>query len=634
VYVHWYFVLIHYLGALFCYWLCRDLGRSRGASLLAGTAFGITGWMGTTDWPQMVNGGSWAPVVFLFLLRSVRGERPVLNAGLSGAALGMAFLSGHHQIPIFITLAASGVWLYYYFSRKTGRKVVLGAAAMFGIFLFLVGAFQTLPAYEYGRLSNRWVGAKEPVGWNTPVPYTVHTNYSLYPSTLFGIVLPGIQRTSNPYVGFAVIALALLAIAGEWRERMVRIFGALALGGLVFACGAYAVLHGVLYALIPMVEKARSASMAVFIFHFGVIVLSAYAIDHYLHVPEVWTRRVIAGVTGTCALVAAIMLALNMTHIEKGLDFDRIAAACFYGLLLAGVLYGWKRENISSRAAIVLLTLILLLESGLENGFSWASRERPSEYLKKMSENTDVVEFLRKQPGFVRIELDDQEVPYNFGDWHGIDVFGGYLASLTANTNRILGDYRARMLLGVNFWVGKKPLRENQVELRTAASGLKIYANQEAFPKTWTVHEAVGSKAADSLNNLQKYSLPELRRMAFVTGEAPKLEKCAAPDWATVARRDPNRVLIEVDMSCIGMLIVNDVYYPGWVATIDGKPAQIHEAYGIVRGVVVEAGRHEVEMRYRPKSVYAGAWLTGLGWLGACVLGWMLKRDRVERTGH
>src|SRR5512133_994816 len=72
--LHWYYVLIHYMAALFCFWLCRDLGRSRAASLLAGLGFALAGWMGSTDWPQMLNGAVWTPLVFLFLLRAVRGE--------------------------------------------------------------------------------------------------------------------------------------------------------------------------------------------------------------------------------------------------------------------------------------------------------------------------------------------------------------------------------------------------------------------------------------------------------------------------------------------------------------------------------------------------------------------------------
>src|SRR6266849_3010863 len=86
--LHWYFVLIHFQAALFCYWLCRDLKRTRPASLLS-------------------------PLVVLFFLRAMRGERPVSSAAWSGAFLGVAFLSGHHQIPIFICLAMAGAWLSY-----------------------------------------------------------------------------------------------------------------------------------------------------------------------------------------------------------------------------------------------------------------------------------------------------------------------------------------------------------------------------------------------------------------------------------------------------------------------------------------------------------------------------------------
>src|SRR5207245_5329978 len=91
------------MPALFCYKLCRDLDRSRAASVLAGVVYGLGGWMGTTEWPQMLNGAVWAPPVLMFFLRMLRGHKPVLNSALSGACLGLAFLSGHHQIPIYLT---------------------------------------------------------------------------------------------------------------------------------------------------------------------------------------------------------------------------------------------------------------------------------------------------------------------------------------------------------------------------------------------------------------------------------------------------------------------------------------------------------------------------------------------------
>ncbi|HUJ49230.1 MAG TPA: hypothetical protein VLW25_03500, partial [Bryobacteraceae bacterium] len=67
--LNWYFLTIHYLAALFCYFLCRDLGRGIPASVLAGLAFALGGYVGNTDWPQMINGAVWGPLILLFLLR-------------------------------------------------------------------------------------------------------------------------------------------------------------------------------------------------------------------------------------------------------------------------------------------------------------------------------------------------------------------------------------------------------------------------------------------------------------------------------------------------------------------------------------------------------------------------------------
>ena len=66
---------------------------------------------------------------------------------------------------------------------------------------------------------------------------------------------------------------------------------------------------------------------------------------------------------------------------------------------------------------------------------------------------------------------------------------------------------------------------------------------------------------------------------------------------------------------------MSDTWYPGWVATVDGKPAELLEVYGALRGVVVEKGTHRVSMVFRPWSVYGGAFLTLLGVLAAWVLG-------------
>jgi uncharacterized membrane protein YfhO len=69
-------------------------------------------------------------------------------------------------------------------------------------------------------------------------------------------------------------------------------------------------------------------------------------------------------------------------------------------------------------------------------------------------------------------------------------------------------------------------------------------------------------------------------------------------------------------------VILSDTYFPGWEATVDARPAALYEAYGFLRGVSADPGTHRIEMRYRPSTVYWGAWMSGLGLLGACFLTW------------
>jgi uncharacterized membrane protein YfhO len=63
------------------------------------------------------------------------------------------------------------------------------------------------------------------------------------------------------------------------------------------------------------------------------------------------------------------------------------------------------------------------------------------------------------------------------------------------------------------------------------------------------------------------------------------------------------------------MVVLADAWFPGWNATVDGKPAQIYRAYNLLRGVVVERGDHEVIMLYRPTSVFIGMAMAAVGML-------------------
>ncbi|HJX37075.1 MAG TPA: YfhO family protein, partial [Anaerolineae bacterium] len=99
-----------------------------------------------------------------------------------------------------------------------------------------------------------------------------------------------------------------------------------------------------------------------------------------------------------------------------------------------------------------------------------------------------------------------------------------------------------------------------------------------------------------------------------------------------VVEYGPSRVIMEASLHHEGLVVLSEVYYPGWKALVDGVEREIYRANYAFRAVPVESGSHHVELVYDPPSVK-----TGLG-LSACALAvivgsscWLLvKRARVR----
>jgi len=79
---------------------------------------------------------------------------------------------------------------------------------------------------------------------------------------------------------------------------------------------------------------------------------------------------------------------------------------------------------------------------------------------------------------------------------------------------------------------------------------------------------------------------------------------------ARIASDDPERIAADVTSDAPGILVLTDLWYPGWRAEADGHPAALYRADGYLRAVALPAGSHRVEFRYRPVSFYTGAGLS------------------------
>ena len=613
-----YFVFAHVLAALFCFWLCRDLGLSGVASIAGGLAFALGGFAGNIGWLQILNGVVWIPLVALFCLRSIRGRRPTASAALAGTFLGISFLSGHHQIPILAALMASGFWLY---KIARNRMRAWKPVAAFCAFTILAGALQILPAYEYGSRAIRFVGLPYGIYWNQSVPYTIHAEASLPPLDVLGLVL-GHFSAYDAFMGLTAVTVALIGFCARFDSCEVRLLGASVLGGLLFAFGAFSVFHGAAYSAIPIVEKASFPEMALAIAQFGIAVLMAYGVDAIRSAARLG-RWWIPVLTFAGALPWPVLAIAKTFRAETGREYERLAIFGLAALSLAAILQGWKSQRLRGGAAAILITGLALFELGTVTGDNYRHRDHPGGFLAELSKNQDAIDFLRSQPDFERLELDVKFVPANLGDWNGIDAMQAYLGGLTSNVAQIeslpVSESRIpEQLFSLTHYLGPKPVRDDQSEVFRSSSGLVVYRNEGAFPRAWAVHEIAAVSKDYLLHGLEA---ADLRHQAFVTGSAPVLERCGGADQVRILERGAARFVLEARMACKGIVIVSDTFFPGWKASVDSRRAPILEIDGALRGVAVDSGVHRVEMRYRPVSVYLGEVMTFAGFTAAAAIG-------------
>jgi hypothetical protein len=163
--------------------------------------------------------------------------------------------------------------------------------------------------------------------------------------------------------------------------------------------------------------------------------------------------------------------------------------------------------------------------------------------------------------------------------------------------------------------------------------------NRRALPRAWLVGEAESVDGEEALRRIRGESAHEFdpRRTALLEvkpEELPTLTGGALPHDATarIVSYEPSRLIIETNAPGAAVLVVSEIIYPGWEATVDGVATRIHATNYLLRGVVVPAGVHRVEMRYRAPAARIGAIISACALLLLCGLtlyDWRMRKHRL-----
>ena len=154
------------------------------------------------------------------------------------------------------------------------------------------------------------------------------------------------------------------------------------------------------------------------------------------------------------------------------------------------------------------------------------------------------------------------------------------------------------------------------------------YDVRPTLPRVRWISCARSARSSSEALELVLSSKADFDRVTVLeTREVSQITNCPgeSPAELNIISENPNHLEVQIEAAVNGYLLVADVWYPRWVAWVDGQPTRILRANYLFRAVEVPAGKHNVVFTYQPITFYLGAFVSGLAWL---VVGLFIYRRR------
>jgi Bacterial membrane protein YfhO len=645
--------------------LGRALGMRLPGALLSGIVFafglGLVAWL---PWPIA---SAWAlcPWLLLAIDRAIR--RPdLLGAAAVAASGGLVLLTGHpesafHVLVVGVLFGALRMWTVR--DRPRGAAPVLLRCGVVGVGLlgavglaavFVVPFLELLAHSDEGSAraavnqsgvtsalpARTVVGVLTPDWWGRP--------------TRVALPSPGVWVNRGMYVGALPLALAVVALVARTSRLRIGIAVGAALA-LLIALGVFPfadVSHDV-----PGFDAANNTRLTV-LFTLCVALLAGWGLSDLLATPLPARAR--------WALVPAVLLVVLALGLAVGAGglFGRLGAALDFAWAWGSpgelLFPGPAREVVRLGAALVLLPFavgalaVLWLRVGRGRvvaastfaglaialvvldlfragvGTSPAISQRIAQ-----QPATPGMVLARRDPGRVAAVglglIVSATLPSETGLNYGLRDARGFDFPAEKHYDRLWSravqpgrsvlsahfidelrpaGLRALRLLGVTrilFSPGAKPPPLDGLRVVYTGRDGTLVAVDDALPQAFVVgkQEVVPTEQA-ALHRVLDPRV-DLRTTAIVTRAVPGLATGGPPGQAALARPSPERIVVNARTAEASLLVVDEVHYPGWSATVDGREAPIVRVDYLLRGVPLGPGRHRIVLTYDPPSFTIGA---------------------------
>ena len=471
------------------------------------------------------------------------------------------------------------------------------------------------------------------------------------------------DRATN-YLFIGTIPALLLVwhgvAGGRLFAREFRFFLVMGIAATLYALGRYTPGFVVIFDHLPGVDLYRRPADATFLINIAL----AFAAGHLVHryategLPQ-WNRATLGRLWAALPLLAiglvVAAIASAMAFAVKGgfvspalTEIGVSLAAATLAIAAITRMSGASRWREAIALVLVTLTGAELIGRHAASALNAEPAERYTIFTKLPPEQLQGLQILKRELAdrHAKGEYPRVEILGLRGAWQnasmvlGIEDTIGYNPLRLADYERAIGPgenaedpnlrsfptsfrgYNCELasLLGLDYVVLDRPVeklprhfpRLTDAEIVYGTGRMWIYRLNTSVPRAYVAHHVT---PVDSEAVLGEDGVPEFNRETeslIDTESMPMLkasyaEAGAGSDepkgQARIVSYKRNSVVLDVESSDNGILVLHDINYPGWEARVDGERRPILRANLLFRGVEIGPGHHRVEFQFRPMSI-------------------------------
>ncbi len=642
------------LGAVFMYMLMRTVSVSKAGAFVSGFIFIFNGYFMAHLYAghlTFVQNYIWIPLIFLFLIRFMR-TGSFKYAVVAGMGLGIQILGGFPQIAFYTILAIMAYVLFFAVGRiRKGKPESAMGSAMAVVIILCVGfglaAVQVLPTLEFSGLSGRAGG----------VNYGFATSDSLDFGDLFAFLSPEIFGNAidhtywkSPerwhfwetcaYVGLLPLLLIFVKIESG-RLRRLRLFC------IILICGAMFVAFGKNNPFYPMVYQLpgfgsfRIPAQIIFLYIFGIAVLAGMGLDRLGDSDVMLSKWFAPFIFFAGGLLFFLLIGLyffpnalfyylfktfssgDVSNINMGelyvktcLSVQKSILVLFGSVLL--ILFR-KSQKLNLRVFKAMAIAIIFVDLWLFSGGFIRPCQIETGPVKK-----ELISGLNKCPAQGRVAawgdlfMPNDGLRYEFPSILGYDplILKRYIKYFETSRNRPSNDHvivlfqmkdpgaKLLHLLNVTQAVPKKEI---------------IFVENNPIPYANFVGHALVKNTDEVLPFMKSEAFDPSKMVIFEREYAPGCLPEAgteSPEGSfTIMAYENHAIRLKTSSDRAGFLVLSEIFYPGWQATVDGEKVPVFRGNYIFRVIPLNGGEHDVVFEFVSRPFQIGAIISSLTFL-------------------